>query len=146
MAAEVPIVPSSSISNDILVEFPAYLRSKSGSEYAFKRTRLATHCICKVWWKEAGGGKCKLLFEQVVYEEDVDEIDEGIFKEFRSLGDHYICEHHYHSLNFKWVCKWVNEGGSWVNEQICMSLCVHHVSVFPFVWHSTLLHFQLVSS
>ena len=105
MAAEVPIVPSSSISNDILVEFPAYLRSKSGSEYAFKRTRLATHCICKVWWKDAGGGKCKLLFEQVVYEEDVDEIDEGIFKEFRSLGDHYICEHHYHSLNFKWVCK-----------------------------------------
>ena len=106
MAAEVPWWQAS----DILVAFPSYLRSKSGSEYAFKRTKhldvnTATHCICRVWWKLAGGGKGNLLFEQVVYEEDVDEIDEGIFKEFRSIGDHYIFGHEYHSLNFKWVCK-----------------------------------------
>jgi hypothetical protein len=25
-------------------------------------------------------------------------------------------------------------------------VCVPHVAVFPFVWHSTLLHFPLVSS
>ena len=93
------------------VKKPAYACDRDLDPSSFKRSKhlqinTATHVLCKAWQGSMHRPDLSILvYEEWVYEDEVDRVNDEISEKFRASGELHFFSCQCHTLDFRWSCK-----------------------------------------